>query len=120
MIHFVMSGCFIEDLIMTNSCANATNFNAKASNSIAKMINLIAKRTNSVAKTRGIPIIGSATISATDMVFFTNIGIGTEQQVDRYCYHYLYSSNSLHITDYALVFYVIHVALAYCYSSSSI
>ena len=28
---------------------------------------------------RGVPIIGSATISATDMAFFTNIGIGTEQ-----------------------------------------
>ena len=31
---------------------------------------------------RGVPIIGSASISATDMVFFTNIGIGTEQQED--------------------------------------
>ena len=33
--------------------------------------------------TRGVPIIGSTTILATDMVFFTNIGIGTEQQEDQ-------------------------------------
>ena len=46
---------------------------------------------------RGVPIIGSATISATDMAFFTNIGIGTEQQEDRYRYRYLYSSNNLYI-----------------------
>ena len=46
---------------------------------------------------RGVPIIGSASISATDMVFFTNIGIGTEQQEDRYRYRYLCSSNSLYI-----------------------
>ena len=60
---------------------------------------------------RGVPIIGLATISATDMLFFTNIGIGTEQQEDRYRYRYLYSSNSSQ-TDYALVFYFIHVVLA--------
>ena len=29
---------------------------------------------------RGVPIIGSAIISATNMAIFTNIGIGTEQQ----------------------------------------
>ena len=46
---------------------------------------------------RGVPIIGSATISGTDMVFFTNIGIGTEQEEDRNRYRYLYSSNSLYI-----------------------
>ena len=28
---------------------------------------------------RGVPIIGSADISATDMAFSTNIGIGTKQ-----------------------------------------
>ena len=38
---------------------------------------------------RGVPIIGSAIISATNMVIFTNIGIGTEQQEDRYRYRYL-------------------------------
>ena len=31
-------------------------------------------------------MIGSAKISATDMVIFTNIGIGTEQQEERYHY----------------------------------
>ena len=37
MIHFVMSDYFLEDnLIMTDSCANATNSNAKVTNSIAK------------------------------------------------------------------------------------
>ena len=43
---------------------------------------------------RGVPIIGSAKISATDMVIFTNIGIGIEQQEDGYRYRYLYISNS--------------------------
>ena len=44
---------------------------------------------------RGVPIIGSGTISATNMVFFTNIGtmISTEQQEDRYHYRYLCSSS---------------------------
>ena len=37
---------------------------------------------------RGVPIIGSAKISANDMVIFTNIGIGTEQQEDLYRYRY--------------------------------
>ena len=32
-----------------------------------------------MAKTRGVQIIGSAKTLATDMVVFTNIGIGTEQ-----------------------------------------
>ena len=32
--------------------------------------------------TRGVPIIGSAKISATDMVIFTNIGIGMEDNVE--------------------------------------
>ena len=45
----------------------------------------------------GVPIIGSAKVSAIDMVIFTNIGIGTEQQGDQYRYQYLYSSNSLYI-----------------------
>ena len=40
---------------------------------------------------RGVPIIGSAIISATNMAIFTNISIGTEQQEDRYRYRYLYS-----------------------------
>ena len=33
---------------------------------------------------RGVPILGSAIISATNMVIFTNIDIGTEQQEDLY------------------------------------
>ena len=33
----------------------------------------------SVAMNRGVPIIGSAKISAIDMAIFTNIDIGTEQ-----------------------------------------
>ena len=33
----------------------------------------------SIFLSRGVPIIGSAKISAIDMTFFTNIGIGTEQ-----------------------------------------
>ena len=53
---------------------------------------------------RGVPIIGSATISATDMAFFTNIGISTEQQKDRYHYRYLYSSNSLYINGLCVDF----------------
>jgi len=32
-----------------------------------------------VVLNRGVPIIGSADILATDMAFFTNIGIGTKQ-----------------------------------------
>ena len=35
---------------------------------------------------RGVLIIGSAIISATEMVIFTNIGIDAEQQEDRYRY----------------------------------
>jgi len=31
---------------------------------------------------RGVPIIGSANISASDMVLFTNIGIGEKQHND--------------------------------------
>ena len=54
--------------------------------------------------TRGVPIIGSATISATDMAFFTNIRIGTEQQEDRYRYRYLYSSNGLYINGLCIGF----------------
>ena len=38
------------------------------------------------------------------MVFFTNIGIGTEQQEDRYHYQYLYSSNSLYINGLCIGF----------------
>jgi len=37
-------------------------------------------------------IIGSADISASDMVLFTNIGICEKQHDDRYRYQYLYSS----------------------------
>ena len=47
---------------------------------------------------RGVPIIRLAKTLATNMVIFTNIGIGTEQQEDRYRYRYLYSSNSLYIS----------------------
>ena len=57
---------------------------------------------------RGVPIIGSAIISATNMAIFTNIGIGTEQQEDRYRYRYLYISNSLYINGLCIGF---HVAL---------
>ena len=53
---------------------------------------------------RGVPIIRSAKISATNMVIFTNIGIGTEQQEDRYHYRYLYSSNSLYINRLCIGF----------------
>ena len=60
--------------------------------------------TMSPPPSRGVPIIGSATISATDMVLFTNIGIGTEQQKDRYRYRYLYSSNSLYINGLCIGF----------------
>ena len=42
--------------------------------------------TSTTVYTRGIPIIGSAKILATNMVVFTNIGIGTEQHKDRYHY----------------------------------
>jgi len=42
--------------------------------------------------TRGVPIIDSANISASNMVLFTNIGIGEKQHDDRYRYQYLYSS----------------------------
>ena len=52
---------------------------------------------------RGVPIIGSAIVSATNMVIFTNIGIGTEQQEDRYRYRYLYTSNSLYINGLCIV-----------------
>ena len=38
------------------------------------------------------------------MAFFTNIGIGTEQQEDRYRYQYLYSSNSLYINGLCIGF----------------
>jgi len=48
--------------------------------------------TVSCFNTRGVPIIGSADISATDMALFTNIGIGEKQHDDRYYYRYLYSS----------------------------
>ena len=67
---------------------------------------------------RGVPIIGSAIISATNMAIFTNIGIGTEQQEDRYRYRYLYSSNSLYINGLCIGF--LHyscgslVPVAYC------
>ena len=47
-------------------------------------------------ESRSVPIIGLAIILATDVVVFTNISIGTEQQEDQYCYRYLYSSNSLY------------------------
>ena len=53
---------------------------------------------------RGVPIIRSAIISTTNMVIFTNIGICTEQQEDRYCYRYLYSSNSLYINGLCIGF----------------
>ena len=67
---------------------------------------------------RGVPIIGSAIISATNMAIFTNIGIGTEQQEDRYRYRYLYSSKSLYINKLCIGF--LHysggslVPVAYC------
>ena len=51
--------------------------------------------------TRGVPIIGSAKISATNMVIFTNISIVTEQQEDRYCYRYLYSSKCIGFLRYS-------------------
>ena len=54
--------------------------------------------------TIGVPIIGSAIISTTNMVIFTNIGICTEQQEDRYRYRYLYSSNSLYINGLCIGF----------------
>ena len=60
---------------------------------------------------RGVPIIGSAIILATDMVIFNNIGISTEQQEDQYRYRYLCSSNSLYINGLRIGFYIIHVAL---------
>ena len=44
---------------------------------------------------RGVPIIGSAKISA-DMVIFTNSVSGAGQQEDRYRYQFLYSSKSVH------------------------
>ena len=51
MIHFMMSGCFLEEhLIIINSCANTTNSIAKVTNSIAKGTNSFAKMTNSIAK----------------------------------------------------------------------
>ena len=51
MIHFVMSGGFLEDnLSMMNSCTNATNSIFKVTNSIFKVTNSIAKVTNSIAK----------------------------------------------------------------------
>ena len=57
-----------------------------------------------IVVTRGVPIIRSATISATDMAFFTNIRIGTEQQEDQYRYRYLYSSNDLYINGLCIGF----------------
>ena len=67
---------------------------------------------------RGVPIIRSAIISATDMVIFTNFSIGTEQQEDRYCYRYLYSNNSLYIKGLYIGFlcylYGSLVSIAYC------
>ena len=67
---------------------------------------------------RGVPIIGSAIISATNMAIFTNIGIGTEQQEDRYRYRYLYSSNSLYINGLCIGFLYYScgslVPVAYC------
>ena len=62
------------------------------------------KKYIAIASCRGVPIIGSATISATDMAFFTNIRIGTEQQEDRYHYRYLYSSNGLYINGLCIGF----------------
>ena len=53
---------------------------------------------------RGAPVIRSARILATDMVIFANIGIGTEQQEDRYCYRNLYGSNSLYINGLCIGF----------------
>ena len=50
-IHLVMSGWFLTvNVVMTNSCANATNSNAKAMKSIANRTNSIANGTNSTAK----------------------------------------------------------------------
>ena len=63
---------------------------------------------------RGVPIIGLAKISATDMVIFNNIGIGTKQQEDRY----LHSSNSLYINGLCIGFLRYPcgclVSVAYC------
>ena len=51
MIHLVMSSWFLAvNVIMTHSCANATNSNAKATKSIAKLTKSIANGTNSTAK----------------------------------------------------------------------
>ena len=51
-IHLVMSGWFLTvNVVMTNSCANATTSNAKAMKSIANRTNSIANGTNSTAKT---------------------------------------------------------------------
>ena len=74
---------------------------------IHKQLDAREQYTKPTMHTRGVPIIGSASISATDTVIFTNIGIGTEQQEDRYCYRYLCSSNSLYINGF---FYVVHSA----------
>jgi len=48
-------------------------------------------------QSRGVPIIGSADLSATDMVLFTNIGIGEKQHDDQYCYQYRYLYSSIRI-----------------------
>ena len=78
---------------------------------------------------RGVPIIGSAIISATDMalVFTTNIGIGTEQQEDRYRYRYryryLYSNNSLYINGLCIgcsCGSLVPVAFVYCETSATL
>ena len=67
---------------------------------------------------RGVPVIGSAKILGTIMVIFTNIGIGTKQQEDRYRYRYLYSSNSWYINGLCIGFLCYPcgslVPVAYC------
>ena len=72
MIYFVISGCFLEDnLITTNSCANAMNSIAKVTNSIAKGTNSFAKVMNSIAKGR--IELPKPVISCTTPACFSNI-----------------------------------------------
>ena len=64
MIHLMMSGWFLAvNVVMTNSCANATNSNAKATKSIAKPMNSIANGTNSTAKAMNSTAKGTKSIA---------------------------------------------------------
>ena len=64
-IHLMRGWFLTVDVVMTNSCANATNSNAKATKSTAKLTNSIANGTNSTVKATNSTANGTKPIAKT-------------------------------------------------------